>query len=186
MLMLDQERDLVERAKTSSDAFGEIYDMYYRPIFGYAFRRTADPEAARDITSAVFFKALRGIKGYRWQGISISHWLYRIANRETIDWYKMQNRAGFHGISSGRDAGSKPLRDEITVAHSELTKNEDYLDLQACVAKLPAKYQEVIALRYFEDKGLRDIAFILEKPEGTVKSLLHRAVTLLRDLMEQQ
>jgi RNA polymerase sigma-70 factor, ECF subfamily len=186
MLMLEQERDLVERAKTSPEAFAELYDMYYRTIFGYALRRTADLEAARDITSAVFFRALRGIKAFRWQGISISHWLYRIANRETIDWHRKQNKAGLHGISAMREAGSLPLRDEIAVAHSELANNEDYLDLQACVAKLPAKYQEVIALKYFEDKGLKDIAFILEKPEGTVKSLLHRAVTLLRDLMERQ
>ncbi|OGO37893.1 MAG: hypothetical protein A2147_06430 [Chloroflexi bacterium RBG_16_57_8] len=81
MVTLERERNLVDRAKTSSEAFGELYDLYYRQIFGYALRRTADIEVARDVTSAVFFKALRHIKGYRWQGISVSHWLYRIANR---------------------------------------------------------------------------------------------------------
>lgn len=181
--MLEQERTLIERAKTSSEAFGELFDIYYSPIFGYAFRRTADPEAARDITSEVFFKALRGIRNYRWEGISISHWLYRITNHEIIDWYKKQSRIGFRWSKIKQGTYSGMLCDGDAAAYIELKKNEDYIDLQACLSKLPSKYQEVIALRYFEDKDLKDIAFILEKPEGTVKSLLHRAVNRLRELM---
>ena len=55
---LEQERDLVERAKYSREAFGELYDAHYGQIYGYALRRTADAEAARDIAANVFYEAL--------------------------------------------------------------------------------------------------------------------------------
>ena len=73
---LEQEKDLVERAKNSSEAFGELYDMYYDRIFGYALRRSADIDSAKDITSEVFFKALKNIGKFQWQGVPFSYWLY--------------------------------------------------------------------------------------------------------------
>ena len=89
---LEQEKDLIERAKYSSEAFGELYDMYYDRIFGYALRRSADIDSAKDITSEVFFKALKNIGKFKWQGVPFSHWLYRIANREIIDHYSIRKR----------------------------------------------------------------------------------------------
>jgi DNA-directed RNA polymerase specialized sigma24 family protein len=56
--ILDSEKALVERAKSDKQAFAELYDRYYSPIFGYVLRRTADVEVARDVTSQVFLKAL--------------------------------------------------------------------------------------------------------------------------------
>jgi RNA polymerase sigma-70 factor (ECF subfamily) len=59
---LEQEEKLVERAKNSSEAFGELYDMYYDQIFRYALRRSADIDLANDVTSVVFLKALNNIR----------------------------------------------------------------------------------------------------------------------------
>jgi RNA polymerase sigma-70 factor (ECF subfamily) len=66
-----------------------------------------------------------------------------------------------------------------------MEKHDDFLDLQNCIARLPLKYQEAIALRYFEDKDVREVARILGKSEGTVKSLLHRGTGQLRKMMER-
>ncbi len=184
MLSLEAEKNLVERAKTSPEAFGELFDLYYRPIFGYALRRTADLETARDVTSVVFFQALRQIRKYEWRGISISHWLYRIANREIVDSHKRRSRMGFPRGESESEESNRGLRDEIALAASEMKRNEEFLDLHACLVRLPLRYQETITLRYFEDKDIREVAVILGKPEGTVKSLLHRGIEKLRKMME--
>jgi RNA polymerase sigma-70 factor (ECF subfamily) len=186
---LEQEKDLIERAKYSHEAFGELYDMYYDQIFRYALRRSADIDLANDVTSVVFFKALKNIRKFEWQGVPFSHWLYRIANREILDHYNKAKRETSYEIAT--DESNTALQEEMIAGKSELRKHDDYLDLQNCISRLSSKYEEVITLRYFEDKELKEIAEILGKPEGTVKSLLHRGIeklrkTLSRDEEEQR
>lgn len=183
---LDEEKDLIERAKNSSEAFGELYDIYYDQIFGYALRHTADIDVAKDITSAVFFKALKSIKKFRWQGVQLSHWLYRIANREIVDRYNKGKREVRYGHNTSGLLETHDVREEMVLGREELRKHDDYLDLQSYISKLPSKYQEVITLSYFEDMDMGEIARILRKPEGTVKSLLHRGIDRLRKMMEPQ
>lgn len=181
---LDQEKDLIARAKNSSEAFAELYDTYYQRIFGYALRRSADVDMAKDITSEVFFKALENIRKFRWQGIPISHWLYRIANREIINHFNKRKRETSYELTANTD--SVILSDELITAENEINRYDDYLDLQRYIKTLDSKYQEVITLRYFEDMSMNEIAQILHKPEGTVKSLLHRGIEQLRKMMETQ
>ncbi len=179
---LEQEKDLIERAKSSSEAFGELYDKYYDQIFGYALRRSADVDVAKDITSAVFFKALTRINGYRWEGVPFSHWLYRIAGREVADHFNKRKREIDLDIDTA--AGKKALRDGPGSGESATKRYDDYLDIHNYVSRLPAKYQEVMTFKYFEDMDITQIAGILHKPEGTVKSLLHRGIEKLRKMMD--
>jgi len=58
---LEREKELVERAKKDTEAFGELYEQYYSKIFSYVLRRTARIEIAQDVTSEVFFKALKNL-----------------------------------------------------------------------------------------------------------------------------
>ncbi len=185
MLTLEHEKNLVKRAKYSSEAFAELFDMYYKLIFGYVLRRTAEIEISRDITSAVFLEALHHINKYEWRGISISHWFYRIANHEIIDHYKKQKHICAVQKNTYIEGRLGSLQDELVLANYELKKNEDFLDLHASLTRLPVKYQEVLVLRYFEDKDIKEVAMILGKPEGTVKSLLHRGTEILRKMLER-
>jgi RNA polymerase sigma-70 factor (ECF subfamily) len=73
---------------------------------------------------------------------------------------------------------------EILQAEAELRRHEDFLTLHEGISRLQLKYQEVIVLRFFEDKQLKEIGEILGKREGTVKSLLHRGLEKLRKLTE--
>ena len=180
---LEQERDLVERAKYSREAFGELYDAHYGQIYGYALRRTADTEVARDVTATVFYEALRHIKDYRWRGIPFSHWLYRIANREIINRYNKRKPEVSYGKDSAELEEHPDPHSSLYSGEIDRGRYEDYIDLQTCISRLPQKYQEVVTLRYFEDKEMKEIAGILRKPEGTVKSLLHRAIEQMRKMM---
>ena len=67
-------------------------------------------------------------------------------------------------------------------AQEKLRQHQDFLEIQERITRLPAKYQEVIALRFFEKKQINEIAQILAKREGTIKSLLHRAIQRLREI----
>jgi RNA polymerase sigma factor (sigma-70 family) len=81
------------------------------------------------------------------------------------------------------DSDTSP-EDELARAEEELRQHEEFLCLHENISRLSFRYQEVITLRYFEHKHLKEIGEILGKSEGTVKSLLHRGLKKLRQLME--
>jgi RNA polymerase sigma-70 factor (ECF subfamily) len=182
---LDHEETLVEQAKSDMQAFGVLYDAYYGKIFSYTLRRVADVPLAQDITSEVFLKALQGISRFKWQNLHFSAWLYRIAGNEIADTYRSSRRE--HVLSSeladslGETSGDAEA--EAKRLEHELSEEADLLSLQKAVSALPAKYQEVIALRYFEKKHLREISEILGKKEETVKTILYRGLDKLRERM---
>ena len=73
---------------------------------------------------------------------------------------------------------------EVLKAQEELKKHQDFLKIQEKISQLPIKYQEVITLRFFEKKKIKEISEILGKKEGTIKSLLSRGLEKLRELIE--
>jgi RNA polymerase sigma factor (sigma-70 family) len=183
---LNREKDLVERARQDPQAFGELYEQYYSPIFGYILKRTASIDVAQDITSEVFFKAFYNLKQFIWREIPFSAWLYRIAINEIANHYRHNNHrlSALKELFNSTDYSGQTIENEISEAEAELNKHAEFLALQANISKLPVKYQEVITLRYFENKQLKEIAEILNNSEGTVKSLLHRGLEKLQIAME--
>jgi RNA polymerase sigma-70 factor, ECF subfamily len=180
------EKDLVRQAQKDPQAFAQLYDHYYPIIFGYVLRRTANLEAAQDITSETFFKALRGLGRFRWRNVPFCSWLYRIASNETSQYFRQPDYKRSKSLEEIQEQGFEPVSpvdpgSELVEAQERLERHRDFLRIQARLARLPAKYQEVIALRFFEEKQIKEIAQVLGKKEGTVKSLLHRAVEKLRE-----
>lgn len=178
---------LVERARSDPEAFGELYDQFYSRIFGYSLKRTADIEVAHDITSEVFFKALKNLQQYyKRNGVPFSSWLYRIATNQINDFFRGKRyiELSLEDTMDAIDVSGSSLEAEVSQAEEELEKREEFLMLHKSISRLPVKYQEVIALRFFEKKQEKEIAQILDKPEGTVKSLLHRGLKKLREMME--
>src|ERR1700729_223231 len=82
------EDQLVERAKQDADAFGELYDHYFGQIYRFVYSRLRNQEAAEDVTSEVFFKALRAIGRYRSTGPPFSAWLYQISTNAITDHHR--------------------------------------------------------------------------------------------------
>jgi RNA polymerase sigma-70 factor (ECF subfamily) len=177
---LDEEKELIKRAKKDPDVFGKIYDEYYLKIFGYTLKRVANIDIAQDITSETFFKAFKNLWKFRWQNIPFSAWLYRIASNETANFFRKKGRKtiSLEGISE-LISDSNPFA-EIVEAQEQLKRHKEFLDLQKKISTLSLKYQEVITLRFFEKKQIKEIGEILGKKEGTIKSLLHRGLDKLR------
>jgi RNA polymerase sigma-70 factor (ECF subfamily) len=183
---LSEEKELVRQAQKAPDAFVQLYDLYYPKIFGYVLRRTANLEAAQDITSETFFNALRKLWQFRWRNISFSAWLYKIATNEVNQYFRKAEYKKSASLEELQEQGFEPIsshnpESELIEAQEKLEQYQDFLEIQVKIVRLPAKYQEVITLRFFEQKQLKEISEILGKKEGTVKSLLHRAVEKLRE-----
>ncbi|CAM4374809.1 RNA polymerase sigma factor [Paenibacillus alkaliterrae] len=186
-MTLDEEKELVHKAKTNPEAFSLLYEEYYSLLLNYAVRRTGNVEIAKDIVSETFYKAIKKLWLFQWRNIPISAWLYRIANNELKQYYrKSRYRAESFELMLAR-TDREPMLDynleeEVVQAQEELEKHEQFLFFRQKIAELPIKYQEVLSLRYFEEKSLKEICEILGKAEGTVKSLLHRGVEKLKNM----
>jgi RNA polymerase sigma-70 factor (ECF subfamily) len=183
---LGEEKKLVRQARKSPDAFAQLYDQYYPKIFGYVLRRSANIEIAQDITSETFLKALGKLWQFQWRNVSFSSWLYKIATNEINQYFRKAEYKKSVSLEELQERGLELLsphdpENELIEAQEKLKQHEDFLKIQAKVVRLPAKYQEVITLRFFEKKQIKEIAEILGKREGTIKSLLHRAVEKLRE-----
>jgi RNA polymerase sigma-70 factor (ECF subfamily) len=181
-----EEKKLVRQAQKSPDAFAKLYDEYHPRIFGYILRRTANLEIAQDITSETFLKALGKLWQFRWRNVSFSSWLHKIATNEINQYFRRAEYRKSTSLEQLQEQGFELLsphdpESELIEAQEELKQHQDFLEIQAKIVQLPAKYQEVITLRFFERRQLREIAEILGKKEGTIKSLLHRAIEKLRE-----
>ncbi len=184
---LGEEKELVRQAQKSPDVFARLYDHYYPKIFGYVLRRTANLENAQDITSETFLKVLRKLWQFRWRNVSFSSWLYKIATNEINQYFRKAEYRKSISLEELQEQGFELLsphdpESELIEAQEKLKQHQDFLEVQEKISRLPAKYQEVIALRFFEKKQINEIAQILGKREGTIKSLLHRAIQRLREV----
>ena len=177
----EEEQELIKSANRNPQAFGKLYEAYHNHIFNYIIKRVMDFDLANDITSETFLKAYINFWKFRWHNVSILNWFYRIATNEISSYY----RKGSYRNSSITElkkqmkvnpATTPDLQLEKEKAEEELKRHQDFIDVQARLKLLPLKYQEVISLRYFERKKIKEISEILGKKEGTIKSLISRGL----------
>jgi RNA polymerase sigma-70 factor (ECF subfamily) len=182
---LEQEKALVQKSQEDNEAFGELYDEYYTRIFNYTLRRTTSIPVAQDVTSEVFLKALKNIKQFHFRGVPFSSWLYRIATNEVANYFRnnKHKNCDLEEVANSSKIADQSPEAEILEAEEESQRNEKFLILQKSITMLPIKYQEVITLRFFENKQVKEISEILGKREGTIKSLLHRGLEKLGSLL---
>lgn len=182
MLDSSSEQELIEKAKTGdSDAFGRLYDHYIKPIYRFVALKVGTREIAEDLTHEVFMSAWQKLPDFREQGFPFGSWLYTIARNKVIDHYRTKK-------------GTVSIDDEVII-ESDLfqvgTRAEDEFDLKLSLAKiksafscLTAEQREVITMRFVNDLTPQEIAQILNKREGTIRIIQHRAINKLKDIIE--
>ncbi len=181
------EQTLVEQARRDPRAFGRLFDRYHDDILNYILHRTANVHLAQELTSNTFFKALKKLWQFRWRGAPFSAWLYRIASNEVNEYFRLNKRFPAVEIESVHERLDDPglaSDREIIEAEAQVMQNAAFLELHAAISRLKPRYQEVVVLKYFENKKISEIGCITRKSEGTIKSLLHRALKKLRAELE--
>jgi len=183
---MSNEYNLVEQAKNDRFAFGELFDRYYNDIYKYILHRTANIELAQDLTSDTFIKVMKKLWTFRWRKVPFSAWLFKIASNEVNGYYrkyKSYKKVSLENLNDNINIDTVSenfqIQKELKEAEAKLEENIMFLELHKAIASLKNKYQEVITLRFFENKKIKEIAEISGKSEGTVKSLVHRAVKQL-------
>lgn len=168
------EQALLAKAKAFDQAaLSELYDRYAAKIYSYIYYRVGDDKLAEDLTTSVFCKMLDAIKaGKAWQQ-SFSGWLYRIAHNAVVDNFR-RNR---HGPHLQLDERLVALDDD-PVATVEQSISSEWV--KNALHHLTDEQQEVINLKFFQELSNLEVAGIMGKTEGAIKSLQYRALAALR------
>jgi RNA polymerase sigma-70 factor (ECF subfamily) len=175
----EEERELVERAKVDPDAFGALYDRYFPQIYRFAYSRLRDQSLAEDVTSEVFFKALKNIKRYTYSGHPFSSWLYQISLNAVADHYRGQRG----DLELEEAAGGVPSGEAAVV--DEVVRRDRSRRVWSAIDQLPRQQRVAMVLKFQEDRKIDEIAHIMGKSSGAVKLLLHRGVERLRKELPQ-
>ena len=167
------EDQLVERAKQDADAFGELYDHYFGQIYRFVHSRLRDQDAAEDVTSEVFFKALRAIGRYRPSGHPFSAWLYQISVNAINDHYRSRKP------TSSLD-GAMGVADPQRAVADRVVDSAEAARVWAAIDTLPPMQRTAVTLKLGEDMKLAQIGEVMGKSEGAIKLLIHRGMIGVR------
>lgn len=175
---IDPEHAEILHAQRDPHAFAPLYQRYVDAVFGYCYRRTSDQEAAADLTSQIFARALAALPRYQPQARegTFRSWLFSIAHNLVIDDHR--TRRDHHPL----DRIEEP-RDTTPSPEDQVIASEDRQALARAIASLTASQRQVVELRLAGLTG-PEIAAVLRMRLPAVKSAQFRAYARLRDLLE--
>jgi RNA polymerase sigma-70 factor (ECF subfamily) len=166
---------LMKRVQTGDErALGELLDRYRAPLFGFLVRRIGDAVSAEDLFQETWLRVVRARARYDPQR-RFSTWLFQIANNLCRDLFRRRGSENRAREVMRAAADIRPRQTASSVLDARL-------DVAGRLARLPDRLRAVIVLRYFHQMPEREIAEVVGIRPGTVKSRLHSAVKMLREL----
>ena len=168
-------RKLVERAQAGErDALEELYLIHFDRIYSYLHMTVGNRHDAEDLTTQTFLKMLESIGRFRWQAAPFSAWLFRIAHNLSMDHFRANRRW------QPEEEVPEPPDSEERSAEDEAMQSIGRQSMLQLIDTLSPEQQQVLTLKFVFNFPNGDVATILEKTEGAIKSLQHRALVSLQ------
>jgi len=164
---------LFQHSEMQYSEFEKYYDQFKHKIYSYLFYRSGrNQELAEDLTSEVFMKALEKFHTYRTDS-SFQSWIYAIAHNHLVDYFRKKkttvNLDDVENIIVSEGDVKSILRKRVAAEQVEVL-----LDF------LSDEEKEIVLMRYQQSLAMKDIADIVDKPDTTVRVIIHRALGKLR------
>jgi RNA polymerase sigma-70 factor (ECF subfamily) len=168
-------RRLVERAqKGDREALEELYLMHFDRIYSYLQMSVGNRHDAEDLTNQTFVKMLESIERFEWRKVPISAWLFRIAHNLAMDHFRANRRW------QPEEEPPEPPGSEERSAEEEALHSIGRQSMLEMIEGLSIDQQQVLTLKFVFNFPNADVATILGKTEGAIKSLQHRALASLQ------
>ena len=161
------------------EACRELIHLHHHVVYGHLRRLGADASMAEDLTQETYARAWRKIDTLR-EASSLRAWLLTIARNEFLQYSRSRKPE-----TTGLDSVPEPVEGKPSPDSAVATAERDQR-LHEALCRLDPRLQETVALHYFQDLTLREVAEVLGVPAGTVKSRLNRALESLREELEQE
>jgi RNA polymerase sigma-70 factor, ECF subfamily len=186
----EDERLVRECVRGNRDAFNALVEKYQRRIYNLAYRFVGDPEEANDLAQEIFTAAYENLKKFRGDS-KFSTWLFQIGANRGKNRFKYLKRRG-HFINRGssnleEDSEGQPreLPDDGLNPENLLAARQIQKIVQDAINELDPDHKEIVILRDIEGFSYDEIAKMLNLPEGTTKSRLHRARMVVKEKLEK-
>jgi len=187
----DEDREIVDRCvRGDRGAFDVLVEKYYKKIYNLAYRFVGDSEEANDLAQEVFTAAYQNLKKFRGDA-KFSTWLFQIATNRGKNRFKYLKRRGYFankGPTNGeedRESLQRAIPDLSTNPETILAGKQIQKIVQDAINDLDADHKEIVILRDIEGFSYEEIARILNLPEGTTKSRLHRARMVVKEKLKK-
>ncbi len=174
----DPDLPAVAAAQADPAAFGILYRRYVDLVYSFAFFQLGDHHDAEDATERTFLAALRSIGSFTDRGASFRAWLLRIARNTIANSHRSRSRRRTTTLDALPQHPPAPDADPATLT----VRADEMRRVRRALAELPDDRRQVVILRFTDGLSAREIAAVLDRSEGAVRVLLHRA---LRDLAER-
>ncbi len=175
-----QVRGLVDRAQRGDRAaLAELYLIHFDRIYGYLQVSVGNRHDAEHLTTQTFVRMLESIGRFRWQSVPFSAWLFRIAHNLAIDHFRSGKR--WQPLAEVPE----PQPDEATSAETGALESIGRKSMRELVEGLSPEQQQVLTLKLVFNFANAEVAIILGKTEGAIKSLQHRALVSLEKQIEK-
>lgn len=172
---------LVELARGGdAEAFGLLYDHYQASVYRFLYYRTRSTVVAEDLCSETFFRALRNMSSFRWQGKDFGAWLMTIARNLATDHFKAgRTRLELTTEDMGQhdDATDGPESAVLASLTNEI--------LLESLTQLPNEQRDCLIMRFLQGMSIAETAAALGRSDGAVKQLQLRGVRNLAKLMPE-
>ena len=168
-------RKLVERAQAGQrEALEELYLLHFDRVYSYLHMSVGNRHDAEDLTTQTFLKMLESIGRFRWQSAPFSAWLFRIAHNLAMDHFRANRRW------QPEEEVPEPLDSEVRSAEEEALHAIGRQSMLRLIETLSPEQQQVLTLKLVFNFPNADVATVLGKTEGAIKSLQHRALVSLQ------
>ena len=173
-------RRLVERAQEGErEALEELYLIHFDRIYSYLHMSVGNRHDAEDLTTQTFLKMLESIGKFRFRAAPFSAWLFRIAHNLAMDHFRAARRW------QPEEDVPEPHGSEELSAEDEAMHSIGRASMLELIDELSPEQRQVLTLKFVFNFGNSEVATILGKTEGAVKSLQHRALVSLQKQIEQ-
>ena len=174
-------RELVARGQQGDrDALEELYLIHFDRIYSYLHVSVGNRHDAEDLTTQTFLKMLEKIGSFRWQSAPFSAWLFRIAHNLAMDHFRSRRRW------QPEEEVPEPPGDEEPSAELMAMRTIGRESMLKLIERLSPEQQQVLTLKFVFNLPNAEVASILDKTEGAIKSLQHRALVSLQKQIQRQ
>ena len=178
------------RARTEADlhAFGLLVERWRKRIYHLCLRMTGSTHTAEDLTQDVFIRIFDRRRSYD-PAQRFSTWLWRIALNLCYDELRRVQRRHELPLDGETSEGATVVRLETidpSTPHALLQEQEEAQLVREALLQLPEIYRTVLVLRHYENLKLREIAEVLDIPDGTVNSRMAEGLAQLTRLLKPE
>jgi len=174
-------RELVARGQQGDrDALEELYLIHFDRIYSYLHVSVGNRHDAEDLTTQTFLKMLEKIGSFKWQSAPFSAWLFRIAHNLAMDHFRSRRRW------QPEEEVPEPPGDEEPSAELVAMQSIGRESMLKLIERLSPEQQQVLTLKFVFNLPNAEVAAILDKTEGAIKSLQHRALVSLQKQIAHQ